>query len=171
MNVTFIGHKHVKNSKRIRAILRKMLRELIEKRDADLFIFGGEGEFDEMAYDIVSSLKVKYPHINRVFLRSGSSVLGDDYRESFLKRCKQILYLKGLTNIDSDSDIGCDEVLIDLSDTIVVYFDSAIDVSDKISARVYGDPEGREKLKDDRIVKIAVEYAQKNGKPILNVLK
>ena len=31
-----------------------MLRELIEKRDADLFIFGGEGEFDEMAYDIVS---------------------------------------------------------------------------------------------------------------------
>lgn len=171
MNVTFIGHKHVKNSKRIRAILRKMLRELIEEQAADLFIFGGEGEFDEIAYDIVSSLKVKYPQINRVFLRSGASVLGDDYRESFLKRCKQILYLKGLANADNDSDIGRDEALIDLSDMIVAYFDTAIDVSDKISARVYSDPEGRERLKDDRIVKIAVEYAQKTNKPILNVLK
>lgn len=61
MTVTFFGHRntpeHIKNS------LEITISNLIENQNANIFLVGNQGGFDNMSNSILFKLKEKYPHI------------------------------------------------------------------------------------------------------------
>ena len=61
MTVTFFGHRntpeHIKNN------LETTILNLIENQNANVFLVGNHGGFDNMCNHIIYKLKEKYPHI------------------------------------------------------------------------------------------------------------
>lgn len=89
-------------------------------RGYDLFYFGGYGQFDELAYDVVTLLKNKYLNIKRIYVRPY-------YKE--LPKCIEDVYLKnydGCEYFDSSlkgkySIIGINYCIVNHCDLCVFY--------------------------------------------------
>ena len=62
MTVTFFGHRSTPDC--VKPLLKKVLRELINKDGAKMFYIGNEGSFDRMSYDVLKELKEEYPFID-----------------------------------------------------------------------------------------------------------
>ena len=64
-NCVFFGHRWVVLSEKEKTLLQKTIVDLITKQGIEEFIFGGYGDFDSAAYDVVTALKKQYPRIHR----------------------------------------------------------------------------------------------------------
>ena len=62
----FFGHRCAFLSEQEKDLLRKKVIDLITKESVTDFVFGGYGDFDSIAFQIVSEIKKDYPHIRRV---------------------------------------------------------------------------------------------------------
>ncbi len=80
--LSFFGHADTPITEQLIVTLRNLIEDLIANQDFGLFYFGGFGTFDNACYKIVSELKIKYPHIKRIFC------LSDPRHERFNKRPK-----------------------------------------------------------------------------------
>ncbi|MDE7245874.1 MAG: hypothetical protein K2O18_18130 [Oscillospiraceae bacterium] len=67
MNVTFCGHRYIKNPEKISQWLDLILPCLIEG-GADTFYLGGYGAFDLLSAEAVKRQKAKYPHIQSILV-------------------------------------------------------------------------------------------------------
>ena len=67
MIAVFCGHAEVDSKNEIRAWLFEVTQQLLEE-GIDIFYFGGYGEFDRMALDVVTEQKKQYSHINRILV-------------------------------------------------------------------------------------------------------
>lgn len=65
--------------------LKKVIEELIVKKEFFTFYFGGFGEFDDLCHKVVTVLREKYPYIRRVYCLSDVQ---------FLRRSKRPKYLR-----------------------------------------------------------------------------
>ena len=75
----FFGHRDVSDIDSIKEQVKSVVTEIIENEGFDTFYFGGLGDFDDLCFEVLHSLKEKYPHIRLVFcftddrsLRKGS---------------------------------------------------------------------------------------------------
>ena len=57
-----IGHRDC--SENIRSVLKKVLTDCILQDRATVFYVGHQGAFDRIAYGVLKSLKVEFPHIS-----------------------------------------------------------------------------------------------------------
>ncbi|MBQ8250651.1 MAG: hypothetical protein IJY92_01910 [Alphaproteobacteria bacterium] len=60
---TFFGHRDTFSGNDMRARVRDILVDLIEKEGVDFFLFGSYGRFDDMCAGVTRELKTIYPHI------------------------------------------------------------------------------------------------------------
>ena len=58
---SLIGHRKVENIEEVEKKLEKVVIELIEKRNVTSFFLGDNGEFNDLAYFVLNSLREKYP--------------------------------------------------------------------------------------------------------------
>lgn len=82
--LSFFGHSEITINEKLVIDLTNLIRHLITQKNFGVFLFGGFGKFDELAWEIVTKLKKEYPHIKRIF------VLTD---EKHLKKYKRPKYL------------------------------------------------------------------------------
>ena len=66
MTVTFFGHRSAPSS--VTHLLRKTLIDLIEKKNANAFFVGNEGNFDKSVQTVLKELSLRYPHIRYTIL-------------------------------------------------------------------------------------------------------
>lgn len=61
----------------------------------EFFYFGGLGQFDDLCYQTISELKIKYPHIRRIFCVSDPRWVRWDKRPQWLKNevYEEVVYL------------------------------------------------------------------------------
>ena len=65
MNVcSFFGHRDVTVSDELRARVTEAIRYAIDKLDCRIFYFGGYGDFDDLCYEIVTSIRESEPSLN-----------------------------------------------------------------------------------------------------------
>lgn len=69
MIVTFCGHGLVYTPKKVEAWLRQVVEGLI-KEGATQFYLGGYGEFDAMAFQVVTDLQKIHPQIKTVYVKA-----------------------------------------------------------------------------------------------------
>ena len=82
---TFFGHREIEITKELENKLENILQDLIVNKNFVYFYFGGFGMFDELCHQIVSKLKLKYTHIQRIYCLSDQRYLRINKRPKCLK--------------------------------------------------------------------------------------
>ncbi len=132
----FIGHREIEINDELVFSIRHILEMLIEEEGVRTFAFGSRSQFNELCYDVVTSLKEVYPVIKRFYLtcKSEDCCLEKDREkeEAILRRVlKKDVRLKGFeeeiehkTKYSSGraSYVERNRALIDMSDFCMFYY-------------------------------------------------
>ena len=81
---SFFGHRQIMNAEELRKMVTFLVERLIEEKGYAIFLFGGFGEFDELCYNIISRLKVKYPKLKRIYCVHDEKYLLERKRPAYL---------------------------------------------------------------------------------------
>ena len=119
---SIFGHSKIKITKELEEKLTATFGNLI-KQGCKYFYFGGFGEFDELCHKVVSELKDKYPHIQRIYCLSDPRHLQRNKRPKWLRNedYEEFIYL------DLEFDWWYQRIyyrncaMIDRSDIIIFY--------------------------------------------------
>ena len=63
---SFFGHRDTEQTEELKQKVRETVERLIVEEDVDTFLFGSRSKFDELCHMVVTELKEKYPHIQRI---------------------------------------------------------------------------------------------------------
>ena len=80
MQSCFIGHRVVENKEKTILLLKEAVIALI-KQGVTTFLFGEIGEFDRLAWKVVSELKEEFPFLKRVYVRAAYPYINKDYEK------------------------------------------------------------------------------------------
>lgn len=156
MKIAFIGHRKITVDKNLTDTLYIAIENLLRSHPDTEFIFGSKSEFDALCLQTVTQLKKYYPELKRTYVRSSYKYIPPFY-EAYLNEIYDRTFLpRKADNAGKASYIKRNEAMIDLCDKLFVYFDPQY----RVSAR-----RGRSKNSG---TKIAIEYAQKSKKEIVN---
>ncbi|MBQ0083252.1 MAG: hypothetical protein KBS52_00590 [Clostridiales bacterium] len=120
--VCFIGHRKIKNSPQLRENLQNILTELINNGAVN-FIFGDHSEFNDLCYELVTSLKEKHNHIMRIKFRKDYEN-ADEYTMSILSSgFEDNICPKGVGGAGKAGYAERNQAMIKESDICVFYYD------------------------------------------------
>ena len=63
---SFFGHRDTPQTEELKQKVRETVERLIVEEGVDTFLFGSRSKFDELCHMVVTELKEKYPHIQRI---------------------------------------------------------------------------------------------------------
>lgn len=63
---SFFGHRTIKVNEELKQKIREIVKDLIERENVKIFLFGSRREFDNLCHSIVTQLMEIYPNIKRV---------------------------------------------------------------------------------------------------------
>ena len=63
---SFFGHRNTEQTEELKQKVRETVERLIVEEGVDTFLFGSRSKFDELCHMVVTELKEKYPHIQRI---------------------------------------------------------------------------------------------------------
>lgn len=81
---SFFGHRNVESSTGLKNKLILEVEKLINN-NYSIFLFGGLGEFDEICWEVVTSLKHKYQFIKRIYCVEDARYLRPSKRPTYFK--------------------------------------------------------------------------------------
>ncbi len=119
----FFGHRKIKETPELVERLEKTIESLITDNGVNTFYFGSKSEFDDLCHKVVTELKEKYPHIERVYVRSAFQHIPDWYEDSLLNHYEGTYYPKQIENSGRASYVERNKEMINKSDFCVVYYD------------------------------------------------
>ena len=152
LTCAFIGHRKIEKVEGVRQNVIDTVTGLINE-GADTFLFGSRSRFDEICYEVVTEIQKTYPHIKRVEVRASNEYLHQMYIDITLKYYEETVFPKCVSGAGYRSYIKRNQAMIDICDVLVVYYD----INYKPTA----------KTKSGTV--LAVEYARKRNKRIINV--
>ena len=158
MQCCFIGHRTIVKSKELIFLLKQTIIDLIDK-GVTTFLFGSMSEFDELSWEIVTELKVTYPFIKRVYVRSAFQYIDDFYEKYLLESYEETYFPPKLENAGRCSYVERNYEMINSSDYCIFYYNENYVVSSS----------WQNKRKSG--TKIAYSYALKKKKYIINLYK
>ena len=128
-SVCFTGHRNVRITNELLALLNKTLTDLIENGAADFYAGGALG-WDMLCEQIVLDLRKKYPHI-KLHLVLPCSEVEQTARWNDMQKEEYRKILNAANDIEYTSDHyydGCMKVrnarLVELADCCVCYYDN-----------------------------------------------
>ncbi len=154
LTVAFIGHRKVENGGEVVRRLEQTVRFLVEKKNAQTFLFGSKSAFDELSLSVVTELKEKYyPDIKRVYISSKDETIPEYYENYLLKVYDATFFPRAVKNAGARSYVVRNRAMIDKCNILVTYFNAD-----------YNPPSGKTSG-----TRIAVDYALKENKKIINL--
>lgn len=157
MKVAFIGHRKFEKTETLKPNLKDIVTALIDE-GADTFLFGSKSQFDEMCYEVVTELQKTFPHIRRIDVRASNEHLPQIYIDIILKHYEQTIFPEGVRGAGYRSYVKRNQAMIDMCDILVTYFDKDYT------------PVGRSRISKRSGTTLAVEYARRKNKRIINVI-
>lgn len=154
MIIAFIGHRNVKDEKMLKLKINSMIETLILKENADTFLFGSKSQFNDICYESVTELKLRYPYIRRIYVRSAYEYIDNEYKDYLLSLYEDSIFPKIVREAGRASYIRRNEAMIDMCDVLVVYF--------------MADYEPLENKSRKSGTGLAMKYAVRKGKSIIN---
>lgn len=121
MKIAFLGHRKIENHEKIRSMTTAVIAKLIDQ-GADTFLFGSRSEFDSLCYEIVSDFKRSNPRLQRIYVRAEYEFINDDYISYLLERFESTFFPKEVSNAGRAAYIKRNQVMIDLCDLAVIYY-------------------------------------------------
>ena len=159
----FIGHRKVDNQETLRQKLTETIQELIQQ-NVTTFYFGSQSDFNDLALETALKLKVFYPRIELVYVRSHYPYISKQYMDYLLTTYDSTLMPKRIENAGKGSYLERNQEMINLSDLCVFYYNKdykpPLRKASKRAVFYYQPKSG---------TMLAYEYAIKKGKQIINL--
>ena len=147
----FFGHRTINKTEELKLKLFKIIESLIVDENVDTFLFGSKSRFNSLCHETVTEIKVKYPHIKRVYVRAEYPEIDDDYKAYLLENYEETYYPKKILGSGRAVYIKRNFEMINNSRFCVIYYDELNAPTTRKSG-----------------TKIALDYAVKKGKQIIN---
>ena len=160
----FFGHRKIADTEQLRKKLYKIIEELIIYNNVGIFLFGSKSEFDSLCREIVAELKIRHPHIHRIYIRAEYQYISDDYEKYLLQSCDETYYSERAVGGGKAVYVERNQEMIDKADICVVYYNGG-----------YLPPRRRNGKKDlfdyqpPSGTQIAYDYAKRKKKTIINL--
>lgn len=123
----FFGHRKVDATDELKNRLYQEIEKLIVADGIYYFLFGSKSQFDDLCYKIVSDLKNKYPHIQRMYVRAEFEHIDGEgsraYREGLLEHYEDTYYPECVSGAGKAVYVKRNQHMIDRSSVCVVYYD------------------------------------------------
>ncbi len=160
----FFGHRKIKHTKDLEIAILENAESLITKKNVSTFLFGSKSAFDDLCYEVVSKLKEKYPHIQRIYVRAEYPYISDDYKNYLLESYENTYFPEKSVDAGKASYVERNQEMINKSKFCVVYYDeNYLPPRRKNSKRDLFDYQPKSGTK------IAYDYALKKGVEIINI--
>lgn len=165
MTCCFVGHRRIAQTEKVEKSLRVTLRNLLEQ-GVTRFIFGDHSEFNTLCYEIVTELKKEIPQIRRIHYRTDYPD-ADDYTMQFLlDGYEDSICPTGVAGTGKAVYVKRNQAMIHDSDICVFYFnDEYMPPAHRVSNKAISSNQPKSGTR------LAYEYAQANGKEIINVYR
>ena len=82
----FFGHRKIEETAELKNKLYDIIEELILNKNIDTFLFGSKSQFDNLCLNVVTTLKEKYPHIKRIYVRAEFPYIDESYKKYLLQK-------------------------------------------------------------------------------------
>ena len=158
----FFGHRKIAAADGLRERLYKIIEDLIIYKYVDTFLFGSKSDFDKLCLAVVTELKYKHPHIQRVYVRAEFQYINDDYKAYLLQSYDDTYYPERISGSGRAAYVERNQIMIDCSDICIVYYN-----------KNYKPPQRKNSRRDivpyqpKSGTSIAYEYAQKKKKVVI----
>ena len=151
---SIIGHRKIEISDDFKLRLERILKDLIEN-NVKVFLFGSKSMFNDVCYDIISSLKTTYQDIKRVYVRAEYIKTNNEYDVYLKSQFEESYYYDKNLYSNRLNYVKRNETLIDKSDICLFYYNDNY----------------RTKNNTKSGTKLAYDYALKKKKEIINIYK
>ena len=92
----FLGHREMCATDAIKCQLTVLIEELIIKEQVRIFLFGSKSRFNDLCYEVVTEMKIKYPYIKRIYIRAEFPYITDNYRSYLLEKYEDTYFPENL---------------------------------------------------------------------------
>lgn len=156
MKIAFIGHRRIPITENLKRNLYKETERILCAHGDTEFLFGSNSVFDELCLKTVTSLKERYPYLKRIYVRAAFQNINEFYEEYLHELYDETFFPAAIKNAGKAIYIERNKIMIDMCDKLFVYYNPEYKVAQKpFRSTISG-------------TKIAVEYAIKSKKEILN---
>ncbi len=118
----FFGHRKIAEADKLKERLYKIIEDLIIYKYVDTFLFGSKSDFDKLCLAVVTELKYKYPHIQRIYVRAEFQHINDDYKAYLLQSYEDTYYPEQISGSGRAAYVERNQIMIDCSDICVIYY-------------------------------------------------
>lgn len=123
MIVTFIGHRKLSNRNNICHQIQKLVLDLIDKQNADSFLFGSRSAFNTLCLNAVTEIKQLRPHIRRIYVRAEFPNIDRSYESYLLEFYDETYFPDQIANAGKAVYLKRNFHMIDRADLCVFYYD------------------------------------------------
>ena len=148
------GHRTINETDELKSKLNKIIEKLIVDEKVNTFLFGSKSRFNDLCYETVTQLKEKYPHVKRIYVRAEYPYISDDYKNYLLEFYEDTYYPERIMNSGRAAYVERNCEMIDSSYFCIVYYNEAYTPATRKSG-----------------TKLAVNYAEEQGREIINLFK
>lgn len=145
----FLGHRTINETEELKSKLIEIIEKLIIDEKVDTFLFGSKSQFNSLCLELVTEIKVKYPHIKRIYVRAEYPNIDEQYTNYLLEFFEDTYYPEHIRNSGKVAYVERNYEMINKSHYCIVYYDE----QNAPTTRKSG-------------TKIALDYAIKKGKEI-----
>lgn len=145
----FLGHRTINETEELKSKLIEIIEKLIIDEKVDTFLFGSKSQFNSLCLELVTEIKVKYPHIKRIYVRAEYPNIDEQYTNYLLEFFEDTYYPEHIRNSGKVAYVERNYEMINKSHYCIVYYD---------------EQNAPTTLKSG--TKIALDYAIKKGKQI-----
>lgn len=150
----FIGHRTINETEELKFKLCQIIEKLIVENSVDTFLFGSKSRFNDLCLELVTKMKEKYPHIKRIYVRAEYQRIDDNYKNYLLESYEDTYYPERIIGAGRAVYVERNFEMINNSHFCIVYYDEQNTPTTRKSG-----------------TKIAIDYAVKQGKQIINLLQ
>lgn len=157
MTIAFLGHRHIDMTDKLKNLLLKIIKQQITENKATEFLFGSKSMFNDLCYKTVTYLQQSYPYIKRIYVRAEYEYINSFYTKYLNTLYESTYFPEKVHSAGQKSYVKRNEIIIDKSDVLIAYYNNSykpsVDYKQSYSSGT----------------KIAVNYAHKKKKPVINV--
>ena len=148
----FFGHRKINETEELKSKLIEVVEKLIVEKQVDTFLFGSKSRFNSLCLELVTEIKEKYPHIRRVYVRAEYPYISENYKNYLLESYEDTYYPEKILGSGRAAYVERNYEMIDNSHYCIVYYVEQSAPTTRKSG-----------------TKIALDYAIKKGKQIINI--
>lgn len=148
----FFGHRTINETKELKSQLCEIIEKLILDENVDTFLFGSKSRFNNLCLELVTTIKEKYPHIKRVYVRAEYPHISERYKNYLLGSYEDTYYPEKMLGAGRAAYVERNYEMIDNSRFCIVYYDE----QDAPATRKSG-------------TRIALDYAVKQARHIIKL--